>query len=154
MDYARLMAHWQRVFPQRIYDVSYEAVVGNQMSHSRELIDRLNLPWNDACLRFFATQRPVQTASQWQVRQPIYTHSIGRWKSFTPWLEPLQRGLTGWVSDQRLVTLRETRARSVLLHRFSGAQVVASPVFEFHGRQWFAEQISLNLVAGIVTQER
>ena len=89
------MRHWHEVLPGRIYDVSYEELVSHQEITTRWLLEVVNLPWNDACLRFFETERSVRTASQWQVRQPMYSSSVGRWKLYDDYLGQLREGLAG-----------------------------------------------------------
>ncbi len=88
-DYERLMAHWHAVLPISILDVPYEALVADQEGWSRQLVDFVGLPWDDRCLAFYETRRPVITSSAWQVRQPIYTSSIGRWRPYEEHLKPL-----------------------------------------------------------------
>ncbi|MEO9078986.1 MAG: sulfotransferase [Rhodanobacter sp.] len=78
----RLMAHWQHVFPGRIHEVSYEALVTSPEPISRKLIDHCGLTWNDSCLHFESNPSPVATLSSQQVRQPMYRSSIGRWKHY------------------------------------------------------------------------
>ncbi len=85
----RLMAHWRRTLPLRMLDIQYEALVGDLEGQSRRLIDFLGLEWEPACLNFHETERSVVTASIWQVRQPIYTGSIGRWRNYAKHLGPL-----------------------------------------------------------------
>jgi len=91
--YARLMDHWRRVLPLEITDISYEKLVADQEGISRRLIDALGVSWDDACLRYFATGRAVKTASNWQVRRPIYGRSVGRWRAYEEYLGPLLDGL-------------------------------------------------------------
>ena len=67
----------------------YEALIADQEAKSRRLIEFLGLPWDDACLRFEENDRVVNTASKWQVRQPIYTSSVKRWKSYERKIQPL-----------------------------------------------------------------
>jgi tetratricopeptide (TPR) repeat protein len=88
-DYQRIMAHWRATLTIPILDVPYEALVGEQELWSRKLIDFLGLPWDERCLAFYETKRPVFTSSAWQVRQPIYTSSIGRWRHYAKHLGPL-----------------------------------------------------------------
>jgi len=88
-DYQRLMAHWHVTLPNPILDVPYEALVGDQEAWSRKLVDFLGLPWDERCLAFHQTSRPVFTSSTWQVRQPIYASSIGRWRHYAKHLGPL-----------------------------------------------------------------
>ncbi|MBB5465764.1 hypothetical protein HDG32_001871 [Paraburkholderia sp. CI2] len=71
-DYERLMAHWRSVLPAgRFIEVDYEAVVDDLEGEARRLVNFLDLPWDDACLRFHENRRVVRTASLNQVRQPM-----------------------------------------------------------------------------------
>ncbi len=92
-QYQQLMAHWRRVLPGRLIEVDYEGLVNNQENASRSLIEHCGLAWDDACLKFYKHQRPVLTASGWQVRQPIYKTSVKRWKHYEKYLEPLKEAL-------------------------------------------------------------
>ncbi|TPN76098.1 tetratricopeptide repeat protein [Mesorhizobium sp. CU2] len=92
-EYDRLMRHWDRVFPEQILHNRYEDLVSDQEGQSRRLIDHLGLKWDDACLRFFDKGGSVNTFSRWQVRQPIYTSSMNRWKNYGKVIEPLIEAL-------------------------------------------------------------
>jgi tetratricopeptide (TPR) repeat protein len=92
-QYARLMAYWGETISVPILDVSYEKLVQDQDPISHQIIEFLGLDWDDHCLSFYKTDRPVRTASAWQVRQPIYSHSIGRWKHYEAFLGPLKEQL-------------------------------------------------------------
>ena len=94
----RLVAHWRAVLPTPILEVQYETLVSDLENESRKLIDFLGLPWDPACLAFHETERPVLTASLWQVRQPLYTTSVGRWRLYRDHLTPLLDGLAGIVT--------------------------------------------------------
>jgi tetratricopeptide (TPR) repeat protein len=85
----RFIAHWLKVLPLRMLQVQYEDLVADLEGQSRRIINFLDLPWNPACLDFHRTERTVQTASDWQVRQPIYTRSVGRWRNYERHLGPL-----------------------------------------------------------------
>jgi tetratricopeptide (TPR) repeat protein len=89
LDYDRLMAHWGNLFPNDILAVQYEALVMNQEKISRQFIEHIGLEWDERCLDFHLSKRAVRTASSVQVRQPIYTHSINRWKHYEKQLAPL-----------------------------------------------------------------
>lgn len=92
--YQTLMAHWRETLPQdRFIEVDYEVLVDNLEGEARRLITFLGLPWDDACLDFHRTERPVRTASANQVRQPIYRTSVERWKTHAAYLEPLLSAL-------------------------------------------------------------
>jgi tetratricopeptide (TPR) repeat protein len=89
LDYERLMAHWHNLFSSDIYDVQYEELSNNQEIVSRQLIKYLGLEWDSKCLDFHKNKRAVKTASNLQVRQPIYKTSINRWKKYEKHLGPL-----------------------------------------------------------------
>ncbi len=91
--YEDLMAHWRRVLPISIFDVSYEALVEDQEQISRDIIAALGLEWDDGCLSFYENRRTVRTASHWQVRQPIYKSARQRWKNYAPYLEKLRHDI-------------------------------------------------------------
>lgn len=81
----RLMRHWQAVSPLPILEMPYEAVVADAEGYARRLIEFAGLPWDDACLAFHDSKRPVQTLSRWQVRQPVHNRSVGRWRNYPQW---------------------------------------------------------------------
>jgi Flp pilus assembly protein TadD len=88
--YQRLCAHWRRVLPpERFIEIDYEALVDEPESIIRRIVAASGLPWNDSCLFPQRNARAVKTPSKWQARQPIYRHSVGRWRSYEPWLGPL-----------------------------------------------------------------
>jgi tetratricopeptide (TPR) repeat protein len=87
--YNKIMAHWHRLFPGEIYQVRYEEMVADQETQTRKLLEYCRLPWDDKVLHFYDNKRSVQTASVLQVRQPIYTDSVKKWKKFEKYLQPL-----------------------------------------------------------------
>ena len=92
-QYARLMDHWAAVKPLPILDVDYETLVADQEKVTREIVAFCGLDWNDRCLAFHETDRFVQTASSQQVRRPIYSSSIERWRNYEEHLDPLRRAI-------------------------------------------------------------
>jgi hypothetical protein len=76
-----------------MFELQYEEMIADQESMSRKLIDFASLDWDDACLSFHETERTVRTLSRWQVRQPIYSSSVKRWKKYEEFLGPLLEGL-------------------------------------------------------------
>jgi tetratricopeptide (TPR) repeat protein len=82
LEYQRMMDHWHDVLPGRVLTVQYEDVVGDFEPQVRRLLAFCGLPWQDACLRFYESERPVRTPSAEQVRQPIYDRSVGHWKHY------------------------------------------------------------------------
>jgi hypothetical protein len=94
LRYQRLMEHWRRVLPPgRILDVRYEDVVDDLEGQARRVLAHCGLPWDDRCLAFHETNRPVRTASAVQVRQPIYKSAVGRWRAYEEFLGPLLKEL-------------------------------------------------------------
>ncbi len=88
--YHELMEHWRTVLPAgAMLDVAYEDVVDDLEGQARRLIDFCGLPWDDRCLNFHETSRPIVTASNVQVRQPLYRSSVARWRRFEAYLQPL-----------------------------------------------------------------
>ncbi len=88
--YTQALNHWQSVFPDRILRVRYEALVSAPENGAKQLISHINMPWQDSCLSFHENKSPVRTASYDQVRQPIYTSSVGGWKAYERWLGQLK----------------------------------------------------------------
>ncbi len=89
-----LMAHWQSVLPPgALLRIRYEDLIGDFETEARRLIAFCGLDWNEACRRFYETRRAVRTKSEFQVRRPLYTSSIGRWQRYEHWLGPLLKAL-------------------------------------------------------------
>jgi len=96
-QYEKLMAHWRSVLPIPIYELSYERMVDDQETVTRELIAFCGLEWDDACLKFYETDRPVQTPTRVDVRRPIYQSAVGRWRRYEAHLKPLIEMLGEWA---------------------------------------------------------
>jgi tetratricopeptide (TPR) repeat protein len=88
-EYASLMDYWKTVSAIPIFDMKYETTVADLEGQARALIAHVGLPWNDACLKFNEAKTQVSTISTWQVRQPIYSTSVKRWKAYEKHLGPL-----------------------------------------------------------------
>ena len=89
-EYTRLMHHWKTVLPSdQFLEVPYEALVDDQASWSQRIIEFIGLDWDERCLDFHKTERRVGTASNWQVRQKIYSTSKARWHNYENHLGPL-----------------------------------------------------------------
>lgn len=90
-EYERLMQHWEFgvIRSDRYLTIEYEKFVADPSTGARTLIKFVDLDWTDDCLRFFESDRVTLTASRDQVRQPIYSSSIGRAKRFADHLGPL-----------------------------------------------------------------
>ena len=82
LQYQRIMDHWHEVLPGKVLDVHYEQLVLDQETQTRRMLKYLDLPWEDQCLRFYETERAVNTASSEQVRQPMYTTALNFWRNY------------------------------------------------------------------------
>lgn len=94
VGYQRLMEFWKKVLPIPILEIDYEALVQSPKEHIEKILEFCGLEWEDACLNFHKNRRTVQTASNWQVRQPLYTKSVGRWRDFERQLQPFIEGIS------------------------------------------------------------
>jgi hypothetical protein len=98
-QYARLMAHWRKVLPNKFLDLDYETLTQDFENETRRLIDFLDLPWDPACLTFHESTAAVRTFSRNQVRNPIYKTSVGRWRRYEKELHPLIEALGDLAQD-------------------------------------------------------
>jgi len=87
--YRSLMRHWHDVFPGTIHDISYESLTTDPEPEIRRLLEACDLEWEEDCLSFHRSPGLVKTASFYQVRQPMYTSSVGLWKKYEAFLKPL-----------------------------------------------------------------
>ncbi|MEZ0375116.1 MAG: sulfotransferase, partial [Candidatus Sericytochromatia bacterium] len=90
-SYLDMMAHWRQVLSLPLLEIDYEDLVADPEAVSRKMIAHTGLAWDPRCLDFYKTERPVQTLSYAQVRQPIYASSIGRYRAYAAFLEPLRK---------------------------------------------------------------
>jgi len=89
-----LITSYSAALPQdRFMEVNYEDIVRDQENQTRRLLEFSGLPWQEACMRFHENAAPVSTASSVQVRQPLYSGSIGRWKKYGKSLDVLKEAL-------------------------------------------------------------
>ncbi len=93
LQYQRMMDHWHEVLPGRVLTVQYEEVVTDFETQVRRILDYCNLPFEESCLNFYDTDRPIRTPSSEQVRQPIYTKSLQRWRLYEQHLDELKEVL-------------------------------------------------------------
>jgi tetratricopeptide (TPR) repeat protein len=93
-SYELIMNHWRHVLPNNAWlDIQYETLVSHLDEEAPRLIEFCDLPWNPACLTFYQSKRQVRTASFAQVRQPVYTSSVARWRRYEQQLKPLIKAL-------------------------------------------------------------
>ena len=88
-DYVDVMDHWDEVLPGKVLRVLYEDVVADTEAQVRRMLDYCELPFEESCLQFHQTERPVRTASSEQVRQPIYSGALEHWRNYETHLDEL-----------------------------------------------------------------
>jgi hypothetical protein len=89
LDYVSLMAHFDAVLPGRVCRVIHERLVDDPQGEICRLLDRLGLPFDQACLEFHKNDRAVRTPSSEQVRRPISREGVDQWRKYEQWLDPL-----------------------------------------------------------------
>lgn len=89
----RLMSHWRQVLGTSLCSIDYDSLTRDPESALRPLLKHCGLDWNDRCLDPRNSSGRASTASVWQVRQPLYRSSSGRWKNYARQLEPLRQML-------------------------------------------------------------
>jgi hypothetical protein len=92
--YHALMAHWRAALPAGVMlDVRYEEIVSDPETQARRLLGHCGLPWDPATLSFHESSRQVRTHSVAQVRKPLYTSAVGRWRNQRELIQPLLHAL-------------------------------------------------------------
>ena len=95
-QYARLMEHWRTVPGLKMMEASYEDAILRTEQTARAMLDFMGLEWDARCLAPHTNRSPVETASQWQVRQPIYQRALERWRHYEKHLGPLREAMGKW----------------------------------------------------------
>jgi hypothetical protein len=104
LAYRRLCRHWRATLPPDVLlEINYEDIVSDQSAASRRLIDFAGLPWDDEVLRFHESPTPSATASAVQVRRPIYSSSVGKWRHHAERLAPLRARLAREIPEAELM---------------------------------------------------
>lgn len=97
-QYDTMIRHWHNVLPGKVLDVHYEETVCDLETQVERILQHCGLPFEEACVRFHETERAVKTASSEQVRQPIYTGALGKWRRYENKLE-LWKEQLGYIID-------------------------------------------------------
>lgn len=88
--YVDLMQHFDTVLPNVVHHIEYETLVADTDSEIRRLIAYCDIPFEAGCLRYWETERAIQTPSSEQVRQPIFQSGVDQWTNYAPWLGPMR----------------------------------------------------------------
>jgi tetratricopeptide (TPR) repeat protein len=99
-EYCLTMDHWNEVLPGKVLDVHYEETVTDLEGQVARILAHCGLAFEEKCLRFHETERPVKTASSEQVRQPIYTGGMGKWRKYESHLDEWMEDLGPIIDDQ------------------------------------------------------
>ncbi len=98
-QYHKTVSHWHEVLPGKILDVHYEETVTDLEGQVRRILEHCGLPFEEQCTRYWETDRAVRTASSEQVRQPIYTGALGKWRRYEAHLGLWREQLGDIVSE-------------------------------------------------------
>jgi len=101
-DYVDIMSHWDTVLPDKILRVQHEDVINDLQSQVERLLSFCGLDFEQSCVDFHQSKRPVRTPSSEQVRQPIYKTGMHLWKNYAAFLKPLKHTLDLGL-DQRFL---------------------------------------------------
>jgi tetratricopeptide (TPR) repeat protein len=103
LAYRRLSRHWRATLPaDALLEMNYDDIVRDQAAASRRLIGFVGLPWDDEVLRFHQSAAPSATASAVQVRRPIYSSSVDKWRHHAQRLAPLRARLAREIPEAEL----------------------------------------------------
>lgn len=101
-EFDNMVKYWSEVIPDRVRVVNYEDVTADAEGQMRGLLDWIGLDWDEEVLNYKSSSRQVNTASLAQVREPIYTRSVARWKNYGTKLKGLAAPLSDYLSDEDL----------------------------------------------------
>lgn len=121
-QYRRLMAYWEEVLPLKIHSIDYETLVTDPEPSVRAMIEHCELPWDSACLAFHSNRRSVHTPSKWQVRQPMYSTSIDRWRRFESYLSTIAQQIEKEIDSESLASANRAGKTS------AAGRTLASPI--------------------------
>ena len=94
----KLMDHWAETLPNPVLEVQYENLVAAPEQEIRRIIEFLELDWNADCLNFQEKGGTVTSSCFWEVRQPIFETSVGKWKRYDQHLDALRAELKAQAS--------------------------------------------------------
>lgn len=77
-----LLKYWKSLFSDDLHVINYDDMIENPREQLESALNFINLEWHDDCLNFHQLKNAVKTASVWQVRQPLYKESSGRWRNY------------------------------------------------------------------------
>jgi hypothetical protein len=107
------MDHWREVLPEGFMTTAvYEDTVADTEGQARRIIEFIGLEWNDKCLEFHKSDRPVKTASVAQVRKPIYKSSVKRWAKYGDGLQPLVDAIEDRPASEKTKSAKPAKSKA------------------------------------------
>lgn len=88
-QHRRILRHWRAVLGDRLIEVRYEDLIGDPERELRRTLAALDLDWHPDVIAFAQRQGYVATASRMQVREPVHSRSLARWRNYAVGLEPI-----------------------------------------------------------------
>ena len=103
-EYARTMRMWLKyraMIKNPWIEVRYEETVADMESQARKVLEFLELPWDETVLDYHrrAQRKYVRSPTYEAVTRPVYTSSIGRWRNYQKFLEPVLETLMPLVRE-------------------------------------------------------
>ncbi len=125
--YQEWMEYLEGLLPGYMFHIRYEDIIADQEGETRRMLEYCGLPWDDACLSFHRTARPVRTASSEQVKRPIYNSSVGLWRRYEKGLGPLLETLriSTYFSKKaylKMIPLNKTKIKNIVTPAKAGVQ--------------------------------
>ncbi len=91
--------YWKNEHPESIYEIDYDLLVTDQVGESKKLLEFCQLPWSEQCLNFHKEKNIVsKTASASQIRSPIHSDSINKFKQYELFFDPYKKAYK-WLSE-------------------------------------------------------
>ncbi|MEN8107063.1 MAG: tetratricopeptide repeat protein [Pseudomonadota bacterium] len=90
--YAQVMGmldHYRSLPGLKYLEMHYEDLVENQEATTRQVLEFIGAPWDNACLEHHKSTRVVRTASYEQVTQKVYRSSLHRYRNYADAVKPV-----------------------------------------------------------------
>lgn len=111
--YREIIDYWKTVLPpDKVTDIHYEELVADPEIQIRRIIDACHIEWDPVCLDFYKSDNAVSTASQWQVRQPIYRSSMKRWQPYASYLGELANEIWQYLTEEDIAFLEASGVKT------------------------------------------
>ncbi|EPJ48989.1 MAG: sulfotransferase [Osedax symbiont Rs2] len=155
-DHNMLMQHWQQLFPTEILEINYEDIVDDLESSAKKMLSYIGLQWQPQVLKFNELQRNVKTASVWQVPQPLYSSSKGKWSRYQQFLKPLIKACNGAIRPKaiNMLTLPEPGLLNLAVSAYHSDDLAAAELSLHKLLHHIPEHAGANYMLGLVYLSR